>query len=96
MKINGENIPVNAGLSANPQKINGAEPAEKTVSPLQSPRADRIEISDAARRIAELKAEISMIGDVRDEKVLALKQAIQSGSYSVDAAKIAERILNEL
>jgi anti-sigma28 factor (negative regulator of flagellin synthesis) len=39
---------------------------------------------------------INKMPDTRDEKINAVKKAIESGSYNVDSMKLLEKILKEL
>lgn len=53
------------------------------------------EISPRAREFAAAKAIASQTPDVREEKVAALKRRIAEGKYQVDAAKVADRMVDE-
>ena len=46
--------------------------------------------------VAELKAEIEKLPDVRLDKIQEIKEEIDSGNYKIDSSKIAERILEEI
>lgn len=96
MKIYNNKNPQLQDLAQNIQKINKAEPkgvshTSKTLSP-----TDRIDISNRAKEIAELKSAIDRLPDVRSEKVSAIKNAIETGSYVVDPKKIVESLLKEI
>ena len=58
-------------------------------------KTDTVVISDAARRILEARAQLDEIPDVREDKVAALRDQIQNGTYKVDAEKTAEKLLKE-
>ena len=58
-------------------------------------KTDTVVISDAARRIQEARAQLDEIPDVREDKVAALRDQIQNGTYKVDAEKTAEKLLKE-
>lgn len=51
---------------------------------------DSLQISDAAKELLEIQG-TSNAG--RSEKMMELKQAIQEGTYQVDAHKLAEKML---
>ncbi len=60
-----------------------------------APKTDTVVISDAAKRIQEARAQLDQIPDVREDKVAELRNQIQSGTYSVDAEKAADKLLKE-
>lgn len=53
-----------------------------------------VEISDNARLMRTANEIAKGAPDIRQEKVAALKKAIQEGSYKVDSEKLAEKILD--
>ena len=57
---------------------------------------DKISLSGKAKEISELKATIDQLPDVRTDKIDAVKHAIDTGNYNIDARKIAQKILEEL
>ncbi len=52
--------------------------------------------SGRAREIRDLVDAVRALPDVRHDKVAALKKAIESGTYVVDAAKVAQKMLEEI
>lgn len=72
------------------KKVEGTEKSEKTES------ADKVKVSGKTKGFAELLAIASAQPDVRTEKVQQLKQAVDGGTYSVDAEKIAGKIIDEI
>jgi len=57
---------------------------------------DKISLSGKAKEISEFKTAIDQLPDVRTDRVDAVKQAIDTGTYNIDARKIAQKILEEL
>ncbi|MEC9490263.1 MAG: flagellar biosynthesis anti-sigma factor FlgM [Halanaerobiales bacterium] len=57
---------------------------------------DKMQISDKAKDIIQSKKELQKRPEVRTEKVAALKERIENGSYKVDSKKIAVKILKNL
>jgi negative regulator of flagellin synthesis FlgM len=57
---------------------------------------DKMQISDKAKDIIQSKKELQNRPEVRTEKVAALKERIENGSYKVDSEKIAAKILKNL
>lgn len=70
------------------------ESREKAVS---NPLAvnDQVNVSDRASSVQQMVDKISSIPDVRQERVNALRQQVQAGSYNPSSNKIAEAILRE-
>lgn len=54
-----------------------------------------VEISDTARMMNRAAEIAQSVPDVRHDKVAALKKSIQDGTYQVDSAAIAEKIVDE-
>jgi negative regulator of flagellin synthesis FlgM len=97
MRING-NIPIDDNKSSDKvseirkkQEIDNKDNANKT-----DDSKDRISLSGKAKEINELKRLISEMPDIRADRVDALRKAIDSGDYNIDAKKIAQRMLEEL
>ena len=71
---------------------------EQTNAP-ESKRADSLQLTDTAARLAELQAEVSSAEGVDLERVEAIRQQIADGSYTVDADRVANALMtmeNEL
>ena len=49
-----------------------------------------------AMEISDLVDAVRALPDVRLDKVAAVRKAIESGTYVVDAAKIAQRMIDEI
>ena len=58
-------------------------------------KTDTVVISDAAKRIQEIRNQLDAVPDVREEKVAQLKNQIENGTYEINADKIAEKIIRE-
>lgn len=57
--------------------------------------SDQINVSDRASSIQQMVDKISSIPDVRQDRINALRQQIQTGSYNPSSNKIADAILRE-
>lgn len=55
--------------------------------------SDSVRLSDTVQQIAALKEELSSIDVIDLDKVEEIRQAISSGSYSIDTQKIAESLM---
>ena len=56
---------------------------------------EKVNLSTTAKDVQSLSNAISNLPDVRDEKVQALKDQIEKGTYKVDAEKTAEKMVGE-
>lgn len=74
------------------ERISQKEKSEKSASLL-----DKVEISKEARekRIREVRGLLDKIPDVREEKVAAVKTAIEDGTYRVKGREIAKKMIKE-
>jgi len=57
---------------------------------------DSTQISAKAKEIMTARAELKEMPQLREEKVAALKEKVQSGNYQVDSKKLAAKILNNV
>lgn len=55
---------------------------------------DKFEISQRAKEIAVAKKALGETSDVRMDKVQTIKKKIEEGTYTVDPAQIAVKMLN--
>jgi len=58
-------------------------------------KTDTVVISDAAKRIQEIRNQLDAVPDVREEKVAQLKNQIENGTYEINADNIAEKMIRE-
>lgn len=104
MKIYGDKLLEGKGATSGPQKVKKAEKKGETSAPGPINQAvnqtvrqgDKVQISSRGKDIADLRAISNNLPETRDEKINALKGAINSGTYNVDAGKLAASILKEL
>ncbi len=74
------------------QRTAGAEP---TVTPAkQNGSKDTFELSSTAQALKKADAIIANSPDVNAEKVATIKTAIADGSYSINYASVAEKLLS--
>jgi negative regulator of flagellin synthesis FlgM len=81
MKINNIN-----SLNVNPYKknMNKVQDSEKAAA-----RTDKVEISSAAKEM-QVTSKVSV---ERSDKVQALKQQVEAGTYQVDAGAVAKSVI---
>lgn len=97
MKIDGNNPIDRKDLYSGVQDITGNQETKKKKDLEKTgSEKDKISLSGKAKEISELKAEIGQLPDVRMDKVDAVKHAVDTGTYNIDARKIAQKILEEL
>ncbi len=74
------------------QKVEQGKKAQK-----HSPRVDKVEISKEARQkeLRRIRELLEKVPDVREEKVAALKKAIEDGTYEVKGKKVAKKLIKE-
>jgi flagellar biosynthesis anti-sigma factor FlgM len=59
-------------------------------------QGDQVNISGRTKEIDALKEVINQMPEVRIDKIEALRKSIQNGTYQVDSAGIAGKILEEI
>jgi negative regulator of flagellin synthesis FlgM len=72
-----------------------AELPQATESSAQTSDSDKIKVSERASSLGQLAARASELPDVRQDRVEALRERIQSGSYNPSATDIADAILRD-
>ena len=65
------------------------ETTEKKIS-----RDDKIEISQVGKDMTVPKKAISEAPDIREDKVKAIKEQMEAGTYSVSSEAIADKLIN--
>ncbi|MDJ0816099.1 MAG: flagellar biosynthesis anti-sigma factor FlgM [Desulfobacterales bacterium] len=58
-------------------------------------KTDTVVISDAAKRIQEVRSQLDAVPDVDEEKVAQLKKQIEDGTYERSADEIAGKMIRE-
>ena len=67
---------------------------EKQMSVPPAPE-EKVEISMRAKDIQQVKNAIASLPDVREDKVQELKSQIDKGTYAVNSAKLAEKMVSD-
>jgi len=80
----------------NTQKPSGAEHKEQVAQAKKTAPADRVQISDQSKQIADIMSAVNQLPDVRENKVQEIKKSVDAGTYTVDPRKIAESILKSI
>ena len=58
-------------------------------------KTDTVVISDAAKRIQEVRSQLDAVPDVNEEKVAQLRKEIEAGTYQRSADEIADKMIRE-
>ncbi len=57
------------------------------------PGSDRVSLTDTARQLQELENRVADEPVVDNQRVQAVRQAIDDGSFQVDAERVAEKLI---
>ncbi len=86
-----------AGLGKSHAKGSEARVEREQASQAQenhsAPVADRLSLTETSARVQELQARVSSLPVVDGRRVQEIKQAIAQGSYEIDPARVAEKIV---
>ena len=64
-------------------------------SPIEGSEEDKATLTTDRASLETLVAQAMTVPEVRQEKVAALRQAIQAGQYKVDPEKIADALIRD-
>lgn len=95
MKIGGDKLYSElVGYLSGDAKVAGAKQGQKSEpGRAASDASDRVEISDESREKQALRSAVDAAPDTRDDKVKALKEAVDNGTYDSSGANIADKII---
>ena len=66
---------------------------EGSVSAATAQTGDHVTLTDSARSLQKIEEAVAKTPVVNADKVAAVKQSISSGTYTIDAGRIADKIL---
>jgi len=66
---------------------------EGSASPTTAQPQDHVTLTDSARSLQKIEEAVAKTPVVNADKVAAVKQAISSGTYKVDAGRVAGKML---
>ena len=78
----------------NIREINRFDETEQTAAS-ESTREDQVVLSSTSKAIQEAKKLLETLPDIREDRVAQIKAQIKDGSYTVDAQKVAEKMVEE-
>lgn len=92
-KISGiENRPVQIGSDRSVQR-KGLDAQTHAAVPNQAGGAESVHITGSAKQLAALEQTLKELPAVDEARVAKLRAAIESGTYKVDATRVAEKLL---
>ena len=90
---------VNKDTTAQIQQYQKSDPVitegAKPVSGGTPVATERVDLSAEAKEFQQIKQIVDQTPDVRLDKVNELKDLVQSGNYTVDAGKVAAKIMGQ-
>jgi negative regulator of flagellin synthesis FlgM len=93
-------VDLNGISSTQTHKANRAESARQgrvdSAKPVSAEhRVDQVDVSSMGKEISKLVERAKQLPDIRQERVEALRQQVQSGKYEVSSKQIADAILRD-
>ena len=73
-----------------------AASAQLTGNDAQSHEAARVEVSNTAQEVQQIKKMVNRLPDTREDRVQALKAQIESGTYNVSGEAIADLMIRRV
>ena len=81
------------GSSGGVQSADKSQSAAASAAGTAPPSADHVTLTGSARILQKLSEAVAAAPVVNTAKVATVKQAIQSGTYQVDAGRVADKLL---
>jgi len=81
---------------ANIQNLDKVKGKEMKGKPEAVGAKDQVTVSERAKEIGRLQAEVNNIPDVRQQRIEEIKNAINAGTYNVKGEAVAGKILKEI
>ena len=81
------------GSSSGVQTADKSQSAAASAAGTVPPAADHVTLTGSARILQKLSEAVAGVPVVNAAKVATVKQAVQSGTYKVDAGRVADKLL---
>ncbi len=82
------------GSNSNAVVADKQQPAETAAKSVATPSTgDTLTLTDSARSLQKIEGAVAKTPVVNSSKVASVKQAVQSGTYQVDAGRVADKLL---
>ncbi|TVP58072.1 MAG: flagellar biosynthesis anti-sigma factor FlgM [Halomonadaceae bacterium] len=88
------NNPANSSKPVTKEARDGA-PAQAPATPAPvSPKSESVNLSQSGRTLSEAESALSRQPEIDDSKVESIRQALQDGSFKIDAEEVAQKMLD--
>ena len=85
--------PIKGAKGATPVADQSGSDASATTASTASQSSDHVTLTDSARSLQKIEEAIAKAPVVDSAKVAAIKQAVSSGTYQIDAGRVADKLL---
>jgi len=99
MKIYGNKLLDGQEISRAAQAAKNVEKTDtktKSISDVTQVQGDKVDISSKGKEVSDLMSVINQMPGVREDKIKAIQGALESGTYTINPSKIAEKMLKEI
>lgn len=86
------NAPHMLGTHKSPAKAVAADD-KSAAAAAPAPSNDRVSVTDTASRLQKIEEQLSAMPDINHEKVAQIKKAIADGTFTIDPAAVAEKLI---
>jgi negative regulator of flagellin synthesis FlgM len=93
MKVTNEKPVIN--IDAYLRTAENKKPLTEETKKAEVSNEEKVQLSPKAKEMQRVKEVVEATPDVREEKVAALKEAIDKGTYEVDSNTTAEKMIRE-
>jgi negative regulator of flagellin synthesis FlgM len=91
-----KNINSNGQMSASKRDPKGTAAKEPSVNNMNSPHSTNVELSSDAQILESATQSLISAPEINQEKIEAIKQAIDRGEYKIDPEAIAKKIFKDI
>jgi negative regulator of flagellin synthesis FlgM len=77
------------------QKVDKVQNESRTKVDGNAAPEEKVDLSNRARDIQQLRDAVNQLPDVREDKVRELKDQVDKGAYDVNGQKVAEKMVSE-
>ena len=90
--VNNAQVPLTSDRNA--QNVEAREPVDRSAENGPSSVKDTVSFSETAVRLGQLGVAVDDTPVVDTERVEKIKQAVMDGTYNVDPARVAEKLMD--
>ena len=84
---------LNSGLDITKTRAKQTEQVQRESEAPSRASSDDVKLTDTAIRMQKLEAQLAETPEVDQSRVDAVKEKLQSGSYSMDPQRVADRLM---